>query len=176
MRTELQMYYSGNNFFGHREMLTSEMIYPRMQWRLVRTRMYGNWKQSHSTNAKENSINSLRRMKKMIIDLILDRRAADKQEDETGKRPIWFTGEIDEYDPAKFYRDVMSYGEIGHDITRALDGGTEDDVKRELCKYIINGEYNPNICGYIYSVNWLTNSRVKDSFGENIKIVPITFD
>jgi len=30
MRTELQMYYSGNNFFGHREMLTSEMIYPRM--------------------------------------------------------------------------------------------------------------------------------------------------
>lgn len=111
----------------------------------------------------------------MIIDLILDRRAADEQEDKTGQRPIWFTGKIDEYDPAAFYRHVMDYGEIGHDITRAMDYGTEDDVKRELCKYVISGEYNPNICGYIYSVNWLTNSRVKDGFGNTIKIVPITF-
>lgn len=73
----------------------------------------------------------------MIIDLILDRKDGIH------------------YEPARFYYGVMNYGEVGFGITAAMDGGTEEDVKRELCKYIIDNEYNPDICRYINKVNWL---------------------
>ena len=80
----------------------------------------------------------------MIIDLILDRKDGM------------------EYDPREFYNGVCGYMEgntegIAADIARAMDGGTESDVKRELKKYIDWGEYNPEIKGYIDSVTWLTD-------------------
>ena len=81
----------------------------------------------------------------MIIDLILDRKDGYN------------------YNVEKFYKDVVSYGEVGFDIARALDSGTEKDVKNALCDYIINNDYNKNICKYINSVNWL------DGFVENKK-------
>lgn len=79
----------------------------------------------------------------MIIDLILDRKDGDG------------------YDVEDFYRDCVEYGEVGFEITRALDSGTEEDVKQALCDYIIENDYNKNICKYINSVNWLDDSIVE---------------
>lgn len=45
----------------------------------------------------------------------------------------------------------------------ALDGGTEEDVKKALCAYIVNCGYNPAICDYINSVDWLV-----DEYGNKI--------
>jgi hypothetical protein len=59
------------------------------------------------------------------------------------------------YMPERFYQQVMDYGEVGFGITAAMDGGTEEDVKRELCKYIINNEYDPDLCNYINERTWL---------------------
>ena len=76
----------------------------------------------------------------MIIDLILDRK--DGQE----------------YSSREFYYDVMEYESIFHlnyEISRAMDYGTENDVKKVLCDYVIDQDYNPEICDYINSVNWL---------------------
>lgn len=77
----------------------------------------------------------------MIIDLILDRK----------------DGEF--YDPKHFYNECVKYSAIFDGmfdgITAAMDYGTEKDVKEALCKYIENGEYNPEIMDYINSVNWL---------------------
>lgn len=82
----------------------------------------------------------------MIIDLILDRK--DNEE---------FTG-YDAYDPYSFYREVMSYEsifEMDRDISSALDYGTEDDVRKALCKYIDDNQYNPDIKNYVNSKTWL---------------------
>lgn len=77
----------------------------------------------------------------MIIDLILDRKDGYK------------------YNPKEFYNEVMDYGdtwpELANPITYAMDTGTDDDVKRELCGYVIKCGYNPKICDYINSVEWL---------------------
>lgn len=77
----------------------------------------------------------------MIIDLILDRKDGDV------------------YSPREFYEEVQEYGDVFYgiawNIARAMDGGTEEDVKRELCRYVIEHGYNPQICEYINSVNWL---------------------
>lgn len=77
----------------------------------------------------------------MIIDLILDRMDGDV------------------YSPYSFYNELQEYGntfnEIAWDIARAMDEGTEEDVKRELCRYVLEQGYNPQICDYITSVNWL---------------------
>lgn len=79
--------------------------------------------------------------KAMIIDEILERKEGMP------------------YNSKDFY-DYVSYwaetdNDVGTGIARALDGGTEEDVKRELCKYIKEQGYNPAICDYINSVNWL---------------------
>ena len=79
----------------------------------------------------------------MIIDRILDRK---DDFEEFGN---------DDYKPHDFYFDVFGYGRVGDDITRAMDFGTEEDVKKALCDYVISNEYNPDICNYINSVNWL---------------------
>lgn len=97
----------------------------------------------------------------MIIDLILDRHC----DDEMGFR--------DQYDPHDFYMDVMRYGSIGHDISRAMDSGTENDVKSALCNYIVQNNYNPAICGYVFSVNWITTDVIKDDFGNPLPIPAI---
>lgn len=76
----------------------------------------------------------------MIIDLILDRK------DGFG------------YNARQFYNDCMDYCEIfnfDYGIPRALDGWENEDVQRELCKYIIENDYNPAICEYVNSVDWL---------------------
>jgi hypothetical protein len=73
----------------------------------------------------------------MVIDLILDRK--------DGKP----------YKASEFYRDVAVYGEIGHDITLAMDELEEEDVKKALCAYVEDNEYNPTIKDYINSVMWL---------------------
>lgn len=75
----------------------------------------------------------------MIVDLILDRKDGHR------------------YDVRDFYYDVTAYEEDdGHfPISRALDSGTEKDVKRELCNYILKNGYNEELCDYINSVNWL---------------------
>lgn len=73
----------------------------------------------------------------MIIDCILDR-----QDGVT-------------YNPRNFYFDVLGYGEIGERITRAMDGGTEQDVKNALNQYILENEYNPAICEYVNGQTWL---------------------
>ena len=71
----------------------------------------------------------------MVIDYILDRK------DGYG------------YDVKKFYDACMAYEEF--DIARALDGGTEKDVKKALCDYVIYNDYPKSICKYINSENWL---------------------
>ena len=73
----------------------------------------------------------------MVVDLILDRQCGCS------------------YMPEQFYRDCMCYGDVAEEITRAMDFGDERDVKRELCNYITDNEYNPDICKYINSVDWL---------------------
>ena len=78
----------------------------------------------------------------MIIDLILDRKD-------------WAEDGVKNYDPARFYRWVVDYGDIGQDISAAMDYGTESDVKAALCAYVIDNDYNPAVCGYINSVKWL---------------------
>jgi len=81
----------------------------------------------------------------MIIDKILDRYDGDA------------------YDPEDFYKAMMSYEE-GTDfkISRALDSGEEEDIKRELCAYIDDGNYNPKIKDFINSVKWLEADDGKD--------------
>lgn len=80
----------------------------------------------------------------MIIDLILDRK------DGFG------------YNAREFYDYCMHECNIfGFDygIPRALDCGENEDVQRELCKYIIENEYNHAICEYVNSVDWLHDER-----------------
>ena len=96
----------------------------------------------------------------MIIDLILDRKDFEEFERKNGCPIMIPVGSIDNLEPyhysaRKFYGDCMGYGSIGDDITRALDYGTEEQVKQALCKYIIDNEYNPKLCDYINSVDWL---------------------
>lgn len=45
--------------------------------------------------------------------------------------------------------------ELSDPITRAMDEQPEQVVKFELCRYVIENGYNPEICDYINSVNWL---------------------
>lgn len=87
----------------------------------------------------------------MIIDLILDRAHGGR------------------YNAHDFYFDVTGYGKIGEGIARALDGGTEEDVKRELCRYIHEQEYNPNICDFINAVKWLEDDKPPARRGWNFK-------
>ena len=88
-----------------------------------------------------------KREEKMIVDLILDRK--DNTE---------FDG-IDSYNAHDFYMECMEYNGIfegiADGITKAMDYGTEAEVKRELCKYIICNGYNKTICDYINSVKWI---------------------
>lgn len=77
----------------------------------------------------------------MIIDIILDRKDGEP------------------YDAKKFYLDIMGYAETWPDladpITRAMDVGTNEDVRKALCNYIDECGYNPSICDYVNSVEWI---------------------
>lgn len=78
----------------------------------------------------------------MVVDYILDRKYFESQGDDE-----W-------YDDYEFYRYALNF-HVADGITRAMDNGTEEDVKRELCRYIDDQEYNPDIKDYINSVTWL---------------------
>lgn len=73
----------------------------------------------------------------MIVDLILDRKDGKK------------------YKAEEFYRSCVLYGNVGTDITAAMDYGTEKDVKKALKEYIDDQEYNPMIKSFIDAVDWL---------------------
>ena len=99
----------------------------------------------------------------MIIDLILDRECDDQDIAAGYTHRQYPDGKLVElkYNPRKFYHKVMGYidgaGDVYADkITYAMDYGTEENVKSALCEYVINNEYNPEICDYINSVQWLS--------------------
>lgn len=99
----------------------------------------------------------------MIIDLILDRKDNEEAIKKYGTYIFCDCGgnEIDiRYNPRKFYFDVLRYlngcGSYYADIiTAAMDYGEETDVKQALCRYVIECEYNPDICNYINGRKWL---------------------
>lgn len=111
----------------------------------------------------------------MIIDLILDRKDEESEDHisvamekfNSFYRPIcevyprddvpenFRSGYVWQYSARAMYTEVFGYGGVGHEITYAMDYGTEKDVKRALCDYIDRQEYNPEIKDYINSVNWL---------------------
>ena len=85
----------------------------------------------------------------MIIDMILDR----KDYEEAG---------IFQYKAKRFYDMMMAYGEdleIGQDIARAMDYGEEQDVKKELIRYLDEYSYShiPNLKEWVNKKNWLVN-------------------
>ena len=77
----------------------------------------------------------------MIGDLICDRKAGQK------------------YSAREFYFAVMNYRDLWPEwtdnIARAMDEGEEEDVKRELCRYIDEAGWNPQVKDYVNSVTWL---------------------
>ena len=83
----------------------------------------------------------------MIVDLILDRK--DYEE--------W--AQQDAYNAKDLYNECMQYSAVFDGafdyITRALDYGTEEDVRKALCRYIDENEYNEKIKDYIDSRDWL---------------------
>lgn len=78
----------------------------------------------------------------MVIDLILDRRDNERSG-------------IFSYEPGTFYHECMEYGEVADEITKAMDYGTEEQVKHAIKRYIVTQGYNPDICNYVGSVDWL---------------------
>lgn len=95
----------------------------------------------------------------MVIDKILDRKDNEELMAQ-GYTHIQngITGEVEPlaYEPANFYREIYPYGDVAVNITLAMDYGEESDVKWALCDYVIKNGYNPEICNYINSRNWLT--------------------
>ena len=98
----------------------------------------------------EEHIDDSKEVNNMIVDLILDRK--DNALDGVGLE------EKAKYNAHDFYMACMSYGRIADDITKAMDGGTEEDVQAALCKYISDNEYNPLLVAYICRLNWLCKS------------------
>ena len=82
----------------------------------------------------------------MIIDLILDRKDA-------------LENDVKNYNAHEFYMECMGYNStfygIADGILQAMDEGTEENVKNELCLYILRNGYNSDICDFINSVEWL---------------------
>lgn len=114
----------------------------------------------------------------MIIDLILNRRDVENLEyvevcdtkfDDFYKPVVEVyplenvpenlrNGYVYQYDPRVMYYEVLEHENtfnLNHEISAAMDYGTESDVKKALCNYIDNQNYNPGIKDYINSVNWL---------------------
>ena len=73
----------------------------------------------------------------MIIDTILDRKCGC---------------DYDVEDMEYMYDEAMIFEFFP--LASALDCGNENDIKRELCNYVINNNYPKEICNYINSVRW----------------------
>lgn len=84
----------------------------------------------------------------MIIDVILDRRE----------------GAI-HYDAATHLKAIYDYATDAHmsDIAAAVDGGTEDDVKAALMRYITACGYPLELLDYIASVRWTSEDDTRMS-------------
>lgn len=86
----------------------------------------------------------------MIIDEILDRKD-------------WEEEGYDVYNAHDFYTNCMisstHFNGIGDEITYAMDYLENKDVQEAICHYIINNEYNPQICDYVRSKNWIENGK-----------------
>jgi hypothetical protein len=74
----------------------------------------------------------------MIIDVILDRRDGYEYTENSMKRL---------YDYAMYFKFWK--------LADALDNGDNEDIQRELCQYILDQDYNPELIDYINSVNWV---------------------
>ena len=59
------------------------------------------------------------------------------------------------YQAKKFYNDISEYGNISDNITQAMDEGENIDVIDCLCTYIIENDYNLDICDYIKNQHWI---------------------
>ena len=83
----------------------------------------------------------------MIVDLILDRKDYEEWAQE------------DAYNAKDFYNECMRYSAAFNGafdyISEAMDYGTEEDVRKALCRYIDENEYNEDIKKYINSRDWL---------------------
>ena len=83
----------------------------------------------------------------MIVDLILGRKDYED----------WFGEDL--YSALDFYHEVFDYSGLAMGafdyISLAMDYGTEEDVKKALCRYIDENEYNEKIKDYINSRDWL---------------------
>ena len=80
----------------------------------------------------------------MLIDAILDRKA-DRVEG------------IFDYVHYRFYNYIKDWdNELYDNVVKAMDCGTEADVKKALCDYIDKSDYKPEIKDFINSVDWLT--------------------
>jgi hypothetical protein len=80
----------------------------------------------------------------MVIDIIIDRRDA-----------IQDCGEDDwDYDKARELYNAADDTSLS-DLCYALDYLEEEDVKRELCKYIDDQGYRPSLKDFVNSVDWL---------------------
>ena len=77
----------------------------------------------------------------MIIDLILDRF------------------ETNIYNVDDFVSEVEDYG--NDEIVNAFNSGNENAAKKALCKYIVDNNYNKNICSQINYTQWLPNTNVE---------------
>jgi hypothetical protein len=99
------------------------------------------WNENHKARKS-----SKKKMNEMVIDVILDR-----QDDDT----VWTDDGPVPYSPEAFYRAIVDYGDVAWGITRAMDSGTEADVKKALKQYITDNGYAERIKDYIDSVNWL---------------------
>lgn len=83
----------------------------------------------------------------MLIDAILDRRA-DREDG------------IFNYDPKKLYNYLIdSIHPSYHDVARAMDKGSNTEVRAEMCAYIDLEEYNPEIKDFVNSVDWLVADK-----------------
>lgn len=65
------------------------------------------------------------------------------------------------YCAKSFYNEMMAYGEIAFDITYAMDYGENADIRKVLCDYIEEGNYNLKIKDFINAADWLTDDDGK---------------
>ena len=61
----------------------------------------------------------------------------------------------DSYVARNFYAEMNCWRGYGWMIARAMDSGTNEDVQNELCRYVMECGYNPQVCRFILSFNWI---------------------
>lgn len=101
----------------------------------------------------EENIEDSKEVNNMIVDLILDRK------DKAFDARVGLDEKSLNYNAHDFYMACMGYGRLADDITRAMDFGEEEHVKKALCQYIERQEYNPVISDYIQKLDWLNKSH-----------------